>query len=377
MINSNYIFFAPMTGFGGLEIQMVKRAKDNVDRGGKSLYITAKDTQHEAYAKEMNLHLENMEMNFKYLDFITAFKLGSYFRQQNTNICVVAHSSHLSTVVLARNLFKKDVAIIFYQQLESGVNKKDFFHNWIYRNVDGVVVLTDLMQRTIIEKTNINPKKVKKIQYGLDLEKLNPILYNKSNSKAKFNLPDDKFIIGLVGRIEHTKGQLVAVKAFVEANIPNSLLVLCGNIAFQSYFDECFSYAKTNGMEQQLVYIPFTKDIPELMNAFDLFVMPSQSEAFGLVLVEAMASGLPVISTRSGGVPELIEEGYNGYMFNFYETQEFVDKLLMITKNEETRIQLGNNGRIFANERFDYKTQTKTFFEFCDNSYINRNELMN
>lgn len=366
-----------MTGFGGLEIQMVKRAKDNNVRGGNSVYITSSGTQHEAYAKEMNLTLVNMEMNFKYLDFITATKLGKLFIKYNSNVCVVAHSSHLSTVVLARNLFKKDVSIIFYQQLESGVNKKDFFHNWIYSNTDGVIVLTDLMQRTIIDKTIIAPVKVKKIQYGLDLSKLNPELYNKADSRSKFNLPKDAFIIGLVGRIEHTKGQLVAVKAFIEANIPNSKLVLCGNIAFQEYFDECFDYAKTNGKEDSIIYIPFTRDIPELMNAFDLFVMPSQSEAFGLVLIEAMASGLPVISTRSGGVPELVADGYNGYLFNFYEVPEFVEKLLLLTNDKIAMEEMGNNGKIFANERFDYTTQTKAFFDFCDSSYLKRKELMN
>jgi len=377
MSTINYLFFAPMSGFGGLEIQMVKRASDNLARGGKSLYITAAGTQHETFVKEMNIPLINLEMNFKYLDFITAIKLGKLFRKNQTNVCIVAHSSNLSTVILARNFFKRDLAIIFYQQLESGVDKHDFFHNWIYRNIDGAIVLTDLMQRSIIAKTIIETEKVKKIQYGLDLTKLNPELYNKSESRDKFNLPNDKLIIGLVGRIEHTKGQLVAVKAFIKANIPNSKLVICGNIAFQSYFDECFQLAKDNGLEDSLIYIPFTKDIPELMNALDIFVMPSQSEAFGLVLVEAMASGLPVISTRSGGVPELIEDGYNGYLFNFFEVSEFVEKLLMLANNEDLRKQLGANGQTFATERFDYIKQTQSYFEFCDNTFNTRFETIN
>lgn len=366
-----------MTGFGGLEMQMAKRANDNIARGGKSLYITAKATQHESYAKELNIPVVNMEMNYKYLDIITAAKLGNIFQKHNAEVCIVAHSSHLSTVVLARNLFKKDVAIIFYQQLESGVNKRDFFHNWIYSNTDGVVVLTDLMQKTIIAKTIIAPEKVKKIQYGLELDKLNPNLYNQEKSREKFNLPKDAYIIGLVGRIEHTKGQLVAVKAFIEANIPNSKLVLCGNIAFQEYFDECFKFAKDNGKEEDLIYIPFTKEIPELMNSFDLFVMPSLSEAFGLVLVEAMASGLPVLSTRSGGVPELITDGYNGYLFNYTNASEFADKIKLIANDTNLAALLGSNGREFALKSFDYSTQTNTFFEFCDTSYKNRLEKLN
>jgi glycosyltransferase involved in cell wall biosynthesis len=363
-----------MGGFGGLEIQMVKRAKDALIRGDQTLFITLPNHKPEEYAIELGVPIGNLELKLRYLDIFSAKKLGKIFIDNNTKICIIGHASHLSTAVLARNIWKKDVALIFYQQLESGIKKRDFFHNWIYRNIDGAVVLTEIMRDTMIRDTVIDPEKVRAIPYGLDLDKLNPLKHNKIENRRKFNLPEDAFIIGLIGRIEHTKGQDIAVKAFAEANLPNSKLVICGNIAFQDYFDNCFKSADELGIKDKVIYLPFTKDVPELMNSFDVFILPSKKEAFGLVVVEAMASGLPVVGSSSGGVPEIINDGINGFLFDFPKAEQLAEKLKMLSIDQDLRSRVGAKARETAVSRYDYAIQTEKFFEFCTNAYLKRNQ---
>lgn len=367
MNRTNYLFFSPSAGFGGLEIQMVKRADDAIKQGKRAVFVTLPNSWSSGIAKEMNIPCEFINFKHEYLNIIAARKLCNIINKHFIDICVVGKTTHLSIAVLVKKLFIKDLKIVLYQQLQSEINKKDVFHNWVYSNIDAAIVLTDKMKNDLANTTIFPIEKIKTIQYGIDTQKFNPKNYIKAECRKMFNLPQDDFLIGLVGRIEWNKGQSVAIKSFAKANIPNSKLVICGNIGVESYYQYTLDLINQLNLNDSIIYLPFTKDIPELMNAFDFFVLPSQSEAFGLVVIEAMAAGLPVVGTDSGGVPELIEHEKNGFLFKpkDYDTLAYYMKLLF--ENRALLLALGNQARQYSISKYDYISQTKLFFDFCEN----------
>lgn len=377
----NYCFFLPSEGFGGLEIQTLKRCEDCAEYGHKSLLVVSPNTKLNEKLKSTKQKYQLININLDYIDIFSAFRLVKIFNRNNIDICIVSQSKMLSLALMSRFLYKKlhnkKLAIVFYQHMQSKIDKKDFFHNLIYKNIDGAITVTKIMIQDLIDTTIIKPEKITNIALGTNLEKFHPDNFNKIECRKIFNLPEDKFIIGYISRIEKHKDQITAIKALKEANIENSVLVICGMIGEQSYkqeIDKVISeISKTEpDFDKRIIFLDFTENVAELMNAFDVFIMSSRSETFGLVNIEALASGLPVLATNSGGIPEIIKDNYNGLLFSREDFMEASRKLKLLYKSPELMKKLSENALEDVKNKYDYKTQTDKFFEFCNVVYNNR-----
>ena len=98
----------------------------------------------------------------------------------------------------------------------------------------------------------------------------------------------------------------------------------------------------------------------------DLIILPTYEETFGLVVAEAMIMGVPVIGSDAGGVPEIIEDGKNGLMFETKNSNSLAEKILIFINNKELRRNLAQNAKVYAEETYDYQNH----FNLLDN-YIN------
>jgi len=311
----NYIFLNPYLGFGGLEIQMNKRAEDALKAGHKALVVTYPDSRAEEYCILNNIPYHHFRIGYKYFDIKAIIKLGKIFKNFQSDICVIGKTEHLNIAITARNLFSPKTAVVLYQQMQSGLKKKDWFHNRIYRNLDGAVTIAQYMKHLLSDNTIFPYEKITVIPYGLKTDSFNPANFNKSLQREKYQINHDEFVVGCVARIEPHKDQLLLIEAFAEAKIGKSSLVLVGNIDNNEYFKLLQDKVNELNLNKKVKFISFSENIQEIMNSFDGFVLPSRSETLGLVVMEAMAAGLPVIATRSGGVVELIDENETGLFF--------------------------------------------------------------
>ncbi len=367
-----YIFFFPLKGFGGLEMQMAKRAADAIVSGDKAIAVTILDSKADKYVKELGIHAENLEVKIKYFDIVAIRKLGKILNKYQADICVVSQSYHLSIAVAARNLYSTRTAIIFYQQMQSGIQKKDIIHNKIYRNVDGSIVLTERMKRELAENTVLPAEIISVIPCGVEIERFSQKL-DKLECRKEFNLPADKFIFGYVARIDPHKAQNTAIRAFAEANISDTFLVFCGDINNSDYFHSLKKLIEKYNLFEKIKFLPFTKMIPELMKAFDIFIMPSRSETLGLVTIEAMAAQVPVIATHSGGVPEIIDHQKNGLLFPHEDISTLAKYMKQLYSDNVFSEKLSIAAREKVKLKFDYKEQSNKFFDFCNAIYSRRN----
>jgi D-inositol-3-phosphate glycosyltransferase len=362
----------PLSGFGGLEMQMAKRAADAITNGDKAIAVTIRDSKADTYAKELGVPTENLEVKIKYFDLVAIRKLGKLFVKHNVDICVVSQSYHLSIAVAARNLYNHKTAIVFYQQMQSGIRKKDFLHNRIYKNIDGAIVLTERMKRELATNTILHEDSIVAIPCGIEIDKFAQKL-EKEECRREFMLPLDKYIFGYVARIDPHKAQSTAIRAFAEANIANTYLVFCGDINNSEYFNSLKELIEDNDLKEKVKFLPFTKKISELMQAFDAFVMPSRSETLGLVTIEAMASGIPVIATRSGGVPEIIDHEKDGLLFPMEDFKSLAKYMKQVHTDSVLSENLGKAAVEKVKSKFDYKIQSNKFFDFCNAFYSRRN----
>jgi glycosyltransferase involved in cell wall biosynthesis len=365
----HYTFLMPIGAFGGMEIQMVKRSADAIRRGEASLFVGKPSSRVEEYALSLEVPVETIKIRADYVDLVAAHRLGKMMKACSSNVCVVGASKYLSLALLARKLVTPDVAVIFYQQLHGSTKKKDPFHNWIYRNLDGAVVLTQKLKESLAERTILPKEKIRVIPYGIEVDAFDPGKHSKRETRRQFKLPEDAFLIGLVGRIEEAKGQDVAIEAFAKSDLRDSVLVICGAPQTKEYLEHLKKRTVELNLEGSVRFLPFTTEIPALMNAFDLSLLPSRGETFGLVVIEAMAAGVPVIGTDAEGVPEIIRPEENGMLTPPGDSEALANAMRRLREDNGLRERLGRQARQDAIEKYDYAGQAGKFFDYCRTVY--------
>jgi UDP-glucose:(heptosyl)LPS alpha-1,3-glucosyltransferase len=176
-----------------------------------------------------------------------------------------------------------------------------------------VVVVLSKSETATLERTYGRVRsEVRVIPNGVDLERFHPPdSAERSSARAQFQLDDDDRVALFVGHEFGRKGLDVAIAGLVQA--PTVLLLVVGGNA-QRRLDEARAFAARLGVAERVLFLGTRSDLPELFAASDMFVLPSAYEANALVLLEALAAGLPVVATRVGYAPEIVLDGVNGYL---------------------------------------------------------------
>lgn len=141
--------------------------------------------------------------------------------------------------------------------------------------------------------------------------------------------------------------QLIDAFAKIIENIPKAKLFFVGRGMLDEVKEEAAKYTR-----EQIVFAGWRDDVSACLNAMDIFVQPSLSEAFSQVLIEAMGVGLPVIATEVGGAAEVIEDRVNGILVKPDDTEAISDRVIEIDGNADMRTKLAVAGRRSVAERF-------------------------
>lgn len=205
---------------------------------------------------------------------------------------------------------------------------KDLILKLGLQHADSVVTLTDYMRRQL-QKTGRSEVHV--IPNGLNLEEFTDL--TQSGCRARLKIDQSAKIILYVGRLNRIKGTeylLHAVDRIVrgQVSVPEKIrLLLVGkNQEEEDYYQ---SLARHLNIEKFVEFVGETPRslIPVYMKAADLFVLPSLSEGFPNVILEAMASGLPIITTNVSGLPDIIRDGENGFIVQPGDADQLADRI--------------------------------------------------
>lgn len=251
----------------------------------------------------------------------------------------------------------------------------DVYLPWSFKKVTSKLVLNDAA--TIIALTEnmkqqiqrIVNKKVIVISNAIDLEKTKQI--EKKELRKRLRMKDDEKIIIFVGRLHEVKGisYLIEAMNIVVKKNQKTRLLLIGTGKSRSYLQ---SLVEQLNLEE---YISFIGTVPndkvlEYMAASNVLVLPSLSEGFPVVLLEAMASGLPIVATRVGGLQEIIKDGTNGFLVEPKKPKELAEKISMILGDNELRERISRNNKEEV-KKYSWKSiidkLEKIYFEIFDN----------
>ncbi len=334
--------------FGGLEMTTLRLASSLAERGASVHLIVPDRSPMQQECLSRNLPHTPLEPAMKYGDLRTAFRLGNVFRRERIEAAFVLRSQDMHLAALA-SVRSSGTRLIFYQQMQSGIGKKDIFHDMIFSRFSAWLTLTSIMREEVLRWTNMPPERVHVAFLGRDEGSFRPSHALRASSRRALRLPPRGFVAGILGRLDRQKGQMEFLEAIaaILPDVPKATFLIVGDETKDDpgMREKLVTRAEALGISPNVRILPPTENVPSLLAALDVFLMPSYSETYGLVLIEAMAMGLPVISTNSGGVPELVRDGMDGIIVEPKDVPQLADAILTLARHPSLRLRYGTSGR--------------------------------
>lgn len=231
--------------------------------------------------------------------------------------------------------------IIWGQGSDINTRFDQIFSKAVLKSADAVIALTVDMKRRF---ESIFPRKVFIIPNGVEIDFFNNI--TRENARLSLGLEKNDKIILCVANLRPVKGIKFLIRAMeiIVRNIPEAKLLLIGEGPEKP---RLVNLVKELGLKNSIVFIGkvLHKKIPVFMAASDVLALPSISEGQPLVILEAMASGLPIVATVVGGVPYTIKDSVNGFLVEPANPLQLAQKILVLLKNNSLRKEIGEFNR--------------------------------
>lgn len=196
-----------------------------------------------------------------------------------------------------------------------GINPDGERRQWLRRTasrlVDAYVAVTPSLAQIALEREECPASRLHVIRNGIDVQRFGASRAARERTRGSLGIPPDAWVVGSVGRLAPEKNQGLLLDAIAPMLDPRRHLVLVGD------GPERESLAAKAAASWRSDFVHFTgarDDVQDLLAAFDVFALTSHSEGLPLVVLEAMACELPVVSTRVGGVPDVVDDGVTGYL---------------------------------------------------------------
>jgi sugar transferase (PEP-CTERM/EpsH1 system associated) len=230
--------------------------------------------------------------------------------------------------------------------------RRRIFRRAVYGLADVIFTVSGELREFHARQAWISPGGIRVIANGVDTEILAPKPHMKRLLREKLQVPIERFVIGSLGRLVPIKDHLSMLKAAEILHQRGSdihVLLVGSGPELQRHE----SYVKESGfLSGRVTFLAATENVVEALNAMDVFVLPSLSEGMSNTLLEAMACGLPVVATRVGGNPEVVEENCSGLLFAPGNVAELSDCVSRLSKDHNLCSEFGEAARNRILSRF-------------------------
>lgn len=238
--------------------------------------------------------------------------------------------------------------------------RRNRLRRWAAPLVDRFVTVSRDLERWLVGRVGVPARKVVTIHNGVDLHRFAD--EDRARGRHELGLPGDTVVIGTVGRLDPVKDQvgLLDASALLPTAGPAHALALIGDGPCRAALE---SRAARPDLQGRVRLLGERADIPRLLAGFDVFTLPSIAEGISNTVLEAMATGLPVVATRTGGNPELVEDGVTGHLVPVGDRRALADALWSYVGDPHLRALHGKAGRQRAVDHFGLERMTQRYRE--------------
>jgi glycosyltransferase involved in cell wall biosynthesis len=216
---------------------------------------------------------------------------------------------------------------------------------WLAAHTTALIAVSPQVRDDLVDLHVAPPERFAVIRLGIELgERVNGAQNGRLESRRYLGIPPDRFAVGWIGRmtaVKRTDDVLLAFKRLRDEGV-DAVLCLVGDGPDRVQLER---RAHELGVMRDTLFLGYQEDVAPFYAAFDALVLPSSNEGTPVSAIEALAAGRPVVATRVGGVPDVVEEGKDGFLVEPGATEELADRLAQLARDPVLREQMGRAGR--------------------------------
>lgn len=351
---------------GGITAYMLNLVKALHKKNGVEFLVASRGGATEEKFKELGVEHILLPLTTKCevspKVFLSALRLKALIKKEGID---VIHANTRVTQVLAA-LLSRATGIPFISTCHGYFKRRltrRLFPCWGLK----VIAISDQVLKHLIHDFHLETRCIALVYNGIDLEKFRP--FEKKvidEKKERLGLDENKKIIGHIGRLSSVKGQkfLIQAASLLARRRKDVQFLIIGD---GDEKDNLLNLIVADEVLKDIVFLkPTVKDTSLVLAVMDVFVMPSLQEGLGLSILEAQAQGIPVVASRVGGIPTVIEDGVTGLLCEPAEAHALAEKIEKLLDDPSLRASLVEKGFKRLKEKFSLglmAEKTKKIYE--------------
>lgn len=296
------------------------------------------------------------------LDWVAVRRLANFCDEQQIDVIHThdAASQFMAALLRIRRVRRGPRMLMTFHRslgIESVAWRDRLRNAFACRMSNAVVTVSHERRAHFIDTNFVRPAKVVAIHNGIDVERFRFNADTRRELRDELGVRDQSLVLGAIGHFGPEKGLDMVIEACKKLSGEIRLVIAGGGNAEQQ--ERLTELAKPLG--ERVTLLGFRRDVNRWFSAFDVFVHAPRLEAFGLVVAEAMAAGLPVVATRTGGVPEIVVDGETGTLVEPESPDALAAAIAKLVDSADRRREWGDRGREVAQDRFRVELQVQRY----------------
>lgn len=349
--------------FGGPEKQIIQHLsmlnKSEKFRGILASFVE-KNQENETLIRAGQLNIPHCGINVAgALDMRAVPRLASQIVNNNVRIlCVHGYKSVVLGYIVA---WLHKIPVIAFSRGYTSENIKVCFYEWLERKFlsrcDAIICVA-YAQKEILKHFNVTAKKKFVVHNAVTIPTNTPNPSNHNSLKKAYNLPENSCLLISAGRLSPEKGHDCLIQAISIAKEKSAriYLLICGDGIWKKHLESLLS--KYN-VGDRCKLLGFRRDMNNILQEMDIFVLPSRTEGLPNVILESFAYAKPVIATKVGGVPEIVKHNYNGILVPSESPRMMADAIIKLSNDPKKRKEMGAAGLHTVSKSFTFEKQYK------------------
>ena len=351
----------------GILAQIAAQDKDFFHSSVWSLYPPPRDRDPRVSVTEAGAGYKVFTMGASFLDARILIPLVRQLKQERPDIlhCHLVRANLYGRI--AAKMAGIPVVISTLRNIEEYMQRGDslsrtvcHFERVTARWVSKYIAVSEAVRQEAIKRLHLPPTKIVTILNAIDLTPYSRKSTDRATVRTEMGIRPDDIVVSSVGRLHPQKNYPFFLKTaeMIRAKFPSVRFVIIGDGKERPALE---SMIADLGLQDAVLLPGFRPDIPHILQAFDIFVLPSLYEGLSRALMEAMAAGLPCVVTDVGGDAEAVVQGKTGFVLPAGDEEGFTSSLETLLRNPDLRRSMGSAARERAHKLFDAKRMANQY----------------
>jgi glycosyltransferase involved in cell wall biosynthesis len=347
-------FYSSSLSKGGLELNSIRYAQYMQTAGYAVIFCCVENSPIHQACEKANISVILIRRNRRHVDWRAAFHLLRIHREHQIDWWWFRDPRDLDTMAWAKVFIGQSMRLLYHQGMQLGKPKKDWVHTWRFKKIDRWICLSQQLAQQVKDWTNFPDQHIHIIPLAL-----------------QDDIQSQEYVSGafralVIGRWDPQKNQHTVVNAFqlLHHRYPHIEVTFIG----ESTAGEDVHYEKDIkkkvrhwDLQKSIHFEHFQYQLSEYFAQSHLFIMPSLNETFGMVTIEAMRAGLPIIGANTGGTAALIDENQCGLTFSPLDANELAAQWEKMIHDAALRSEKRKNARAAFEQKFSIQHQLHTW----------------